>query len=235
MRRMPEWPAVSARQLSCLPAPSEVSTPMPVTTTTGRPRLIEIRASHRRLLRRLDHAPAPRRANGPRTSPAPGATRPSIGCLGGFERREQPAARQRHRRQRQVGGERRLQRVAERRRRGAHRKAQFAQESASSRGRRGRRRRRRRSPPHAAASDARRIASSWRFGVGGRLARLAPAAVGGDRGDMRQAAARRAPPHGRGSRSPGSSRPSPAPCRRPPPGAPRRRRTARFHSSPPIA
>ena len=37
MRWMPECPAVSARQLSCVPVPSDVSTPVPVTTTTGRP------------------------------------------------------------------------------------------------------------------------------------------------------------------------------------------------------
>src|SRR5262249_31668692 len=35
--RMPDWPAASLLQLSLLPAPSEVTTPMPVTTTTGRP------------------------------------------------------------------------------------------------------------------------------------------------------------------------------------------------------
>jgi hypothetical protein len=34
---MPDSPAVSFFQLSALPAPSEVMTPMPVTTTTGRP------------------------------------------------------------------------------------------------------------------------------------------------------------------------------------------------------
>src|SRR5262245_12644625 len=34
---MPDWPAVSFAQLSALPAPSEVMTPMPVTTTIGRP------------------------------------------------------------------------------------------------------------------------------------------------------------------------------------------------------
>src|SRR6266567_4177118 len=39
MRRMPDSPAVSLAQLSALPAPSEVITPMPVTTTTGRPLL----------------------------------------------------------------------------------------------------------------------------------------------------------------------------------------------------
>src|SRR5258705_12452031 len=37
MRWMPDSPAVSLAQLSPLPAPSEVITPMPVTTTTGCP------------------------------------------------------------------------------------------------------------------------------------------------------------------------------------------------------
>jgi hypothetical protein len=34
---MPEVPAVSFAQFSALPAPSEVTTPIPVTTTMGRP------------------------------------------------------------------------------------------------------------------------------------------------------------------------------------------------------
>src|SRR5262245_47184920 len=34
---MPDSPAVSLRQLSSRPAPSDVMTPMPVTTTIGRP------------------------------------------------------------------------------------------------------------------------------------------------------------------------------------------------------
>jgi hypothetical protein len=37
MARMPESPAVSLAQLSVLLAPSEVTTPRPVTTTIGRP------------------------------------------------------------------------------------------------------------------------------------------------------------------------------------------------------
>src|SRR5450756_1183764 len=37
MVRMPDSPAVSLAQLSVLPAPSEVTTPRPVTTTIGRP------------------------------------------------------------------------------------------------------------------------------------------------------------------------------------------------------
>jgi hypothetical protein len=41
---MPDWPAVSFAQLSSLPWPREVTTPMPVTTTTGRPCLSFIEA-----------------------------------------------------------------------------------------------------------------------------------------------------------------------------------------------
>jgi hypothetical protein len=37
--RMPDSPAVRRRQLSLLPAPSEVTRPLPVTTTIGRPAL----------------------------------------------------------------------------------------------------------------------------------------------------------------------------------------------------
>src|SRR4051794_3134588 len=37
MRRMPDSPAVSFAPFSAFPAPSEVITPMPVTTTIGRP------------------------------------------------------------------------------------------------------------------------------------------------------------------------------------------------------
>src|SRR6266446_2143942 len=37
--RIPDSPAVRRRQLSALPAPSEVTRPLPVTTTTGRPAL----------------------------------------------------------------------------------------------------------------------------------------------------------------------------------------------------
>ena len=39
MVRMPDSPAVSFAQLSVLPAPSDVTTPMPVTTTIGLPNL----------------------------------------------------------------------------------------------------------------------------------------------------------------------------------------------------
>jgi hypothetical protein len=37
--RMPDSPAVSLAQLSSLPAPSDVTTPIPVTTTIGLPNL----------------------------------------------------------------------------------------------------------------------------------------------------------------------------------------------------
>src|SRR3954451_7609819 len=37
MRWMPERPAVMAAQVSCFPCPSEVTMPMPVTATRGRP------------------------------------------------------------------------------------------------------------------------------------------------------------------------------------------------------
>src|SRR5260370_34338921 len=40
--RMPDSPAVRRRQLSVLPAPSEVTRPLPVTTTIGRPALSRI-------------------------------------------------------------------------------------------------------------------------------------------------------------------------------------------------
>src|SRR3974390_382240 len=39
MARIPAWPAVRLCQFPSLPAPSEVTTPMPVTTTVGRPNL----------------------------------------------------------------------------------------------------------------------------------------------------------------------------------------------------
>ena len=52
MRWMPERPAVSAAQLSSLPWPSEVTTPMPVTATSGRPCLS--RSAIWLLLKRFD-------------------------------------------------------------------------------------------------------------------------------------------------------------------------------------
>ena len=59
------------------PAPSEVTTPVPVTTTTGRPATIGVRASHAPPPNPPRPRRAPRRANGPTTSPAPGAVRRS--------------------------------------------------------------------------------------------------------------------------------------------------------------
>src|SRR6185437_6073731 len=44
---MPDFPAVSFAQLSALPAPSEVTTPRPVTTTIGRPSLSVLAAIFR--------------------------------------------------------------------------------------------------------------------------------------------------------------------------------------------
>src|SRR5215813_1779412 len=41
MRRIPDWPAVSLRQLSAMPVPSEVTTPTPV-TATGAPALVSL-------------------------------------------------------------------------------------------------------------------------------------------------------------------------------------------------
>ena len=40
--RMPDSPAVSLAQLSALPAPSDVTMPMPVTTTIGLPKLSRV-------------------------------------------------------------------------------------------------------------------------------------------------------------------------------------------------
>src|SRR5262249_33771908 len=57
MRWMPDWPAVSFAQLSALPAPSEVMTPMPVTTTIGRP-FLSCADAISSLLDRLDQRPA---------------------------------------------------------------------------------------------------------------------------------------------------------------------------------
>ena len=42
MRLMPEMPPLSFAQLSDLPTPSEVTTPMPVTATMGRPFLSRV-------------------------------------------------------------------------------------------------------------------------------------------------------------------------------------------------
>src|SRR5215469_15999380 len=58
MRWMPDSPAVSLVQFSALPAPSEVITPMPVTTTTGRPFLPPAAAMQASLGDRLDQCHA---------------------------------------------------------------------------------------------------------------------------------------------------------------------------------
>src|SRR5262245_29965131 len=56
--RMPDLPVVRFFQFSALPAPSEVTTPMPVTTTTGRRSLLDgMRLSLRRLDQRHSFAP----------------------------------------------------------------------------------------------------------------------------------------------------------------------------------
>src|SRR5215510_9093642 len=64
---MPDSPPVSLVQLSLLPAPSEVTTPSPVTTTTGRP-ILSLPAAIASLLKQsvqreqdLRHANDPRR------------------------------------------------------------------------------------------------------------------------------------------------------------------------------
>ena len=75
MARMPDSPAVSLAQLSALPAPSEVTTPMPVTTTTGRPALSLVDDMARSpSADPLRPARGLRRANARRRSPAPGST-----------------------------------------------------------------------------------------------------------------------------------------------------------------
>src|SRR3954470_6820644 len=70
--RMPDSPAVSFAQLSVLPAPSEVTTPSPVTTTVGRPNLsfIAIRVSFSRPFRPRQGL---RLANVRHRSPRPGS------------------------------------------------------------------------------------------------------------------------------------------------------------------
>jgi hypothetical protein len=66
MRWMPDSPAVSLAQLSAFPAPSEVMTPLPVTTTTGRPLLPRDDAIQASFTSPPRRAPYPRRASGPR-------------------------------------------------------------------------------------------------------------------------------------------------------------------------
>src|SRR6185437_3318531 len=63
MVRMPDSPAASLAQLSVLPAPSEVTTPRPVTTTIGRPILSLVLAICALLSRSGPAAPGLRPAN----------------------------------------------------------------------------------------------------------------------------------------------------------------------------
>src|SRR6266481_9306233 len=73
--RMPDSPAVSFAQLSVLPAPSEVTTPIPVTTTIGRPNLSRaavMLSPQVQLLDRLDQGHA-------FTPPVPGPDHHNLG------------------------------------------------------------------------------------------------------------------------------------------------------------
>src|SRR6266508_5713458 len=126
MRRMPDSPAVSFAQLSALPAPSEVMTPMPVTTTTGRP-----------LLSREDaicfKPPSPHRLDQRHALAAPVAdggdgdlverTLIRLFDPGGVRRRKQLFATDRERGKRNIQGKLRLEAVAERAAGRAHRHA----------------------------------------------------------------------------------------------------------------
>src|SRR6185312_988051 len=76
---MPDAPLVSLAQLSLLPAPSEVITPSPVTTTTGRP-ILSLPAAIASLLnqsvqreRDLRHANDPPPVRPPASTPRPTA------------------------------------------------------------------------------------------------------------------------------------------------------------------
>ena len=94
MRRMPETPAVSFAQLSDLPTPSEVTTPMPVTAMTGRPALSTIVAALAMTLslnRPVRSAPALRRANCLRWSRQPGTGGRTVADVSAARRREQLA------------------------------------------------------------------------------------------------------------------------------------------------
>ena len=152
MRRMPEWPAVSSRQLSCFPAPSEVTHPgaghhddrPAATIESARP----MPASYAR----VDHG---ERLAAPMT---PGCHQHLAQFAGHrlfvrFQRCEQPAPRQRQRRQRQIGREMTAR---------ANGRTRSPCRAPAGRGRSGTlvprpwrpgRRRRRRSPRHAAAAN----------------------------------------------------------------------------------
>ena len=155
--------------------------------------------------------------------------------FGGLQRRKQGAVADRHRREREAGGEGRLQRVAERGRTGPHRQPKFTPGTPAPPGSAPAHRRRRKSPRCRPDRNAAAMVCKLRPGVGRGLAGLAAAAVGADRRDMRTGRQPPARPHALGFRSPGSSRPTPAPCRRRTPGAPKPGRTEPAHSSLPIS
>ena len=125
MVRMPDLPAVSFFQLSALPAPSEVTTPMPVTTTIGLPNLSRVAV----MFPPCDHLIASTSAMpSPRQWPAP-ITTIWDGACGHFNLeprslvgRKQRAARDRQRRQRQPQRKLRFHGVAEHRAGRPHRK-----------------------------------------------------------------------------------------------------------------
>src|SRR5262245_59696203 len=136
--RMPDSPDVSLSQLSFFPAPSEVTTPMPVTTTIGQPSLSR-GADMCPLVKRLERASAcaaePARWLLDRLDQSETFALPMAGTLddnlvrsaglfnlkpGGVVGREQRAARDRERRQRQAQRKLGFQRLAEDGPRGPH-------------------------------------------------------------------------------------------------------------------
>src|SRR5246127_2582051 len=153
--RIPDSPAVSFAQLSVLPPPSEVTMPMPVTTTIGRPSLSRgavmfsppvpsaksfARKIHpdKILSDRLDQGHA-------FTPPMPGRDHHNLGRrlrhfnlhAGGIPGRKQGTARHRHRGKGQSKGELGFHGMAEPRTRRAYREiGMFGKKSAFFRGRR---------------------------------------------------------------------------------------------------
>src|SRR6266478_5751729 len=112
MRWMPESPAVSLAQLSPLPAPSEVITPMPVTTTTGCPFLPDaMQASSADRLDKRHALSAPVADGGHRDAPKRAFILPFDPR--GAHRREQLFATECERGKRNVHGELRLEPVSE--------------------------------------------------------------------------------------------------------------------------
>src|SRR5262245_13116482 len=115
MRRMPDSPAVSFAQLSALPAPSDVMTPMPVTTTIGRPclscALVIFESPSLHLLDQRHAFAAPVTDRGDHDA----LERTFIRLLDarGIETREQFFATERERAERNVHGELRLEAMAE--------------------------------------------------------------------------------------------------------------------------